>query len=445
MTDSELLRFPPDFRWGTATAAHQVEGQLTNNDWSVWERVPGHIKDGTDSSRSCGWWAGRYAEDFDLAQSMGQNALRLSIEWSRVEPREGEWDSTALAHYRDMLTALRARGMEPMVTLFHFTCPLWLANKGGWTDERTVSYFERFATKVVETLGDLADLWCTINEPNVYGVQSYLLGIWPPQNHNIGITFRVIRNQLLAHALAYHAIHRLQPHARVGLAQHLRIFDPFRPTSALDRWAALLQDRLFNEMVLAPPADGILHLPMGLNTRTPQLADSQDFIGLNYYYRDMVSFDIAQPGSLFGRRFPMPGSEFSMEGWGEVYPEGLYRLLKRLQRYGKPIYITEMGVPDNDDSKRPRMLLTHLAALHRAMEEGVPVKGVYFWSLVDNFEWAEGFSARFGLIDLDLATGQRTVKQSGTLYGEISRAGAVTVDMVDRYSPEVSRQLFPSH
>jgi len=440
--DGDALCFPADFLWGTATSAHQCEGSLANNDWVAWERTPGSIADGTDSARTCQWWEGRYEEDFDLAQSMGQNALRLSVEWSRIEPDEGQWDHDAIARYRDMLGALHARGLEPMVTLFHFTTPLWLAERGGWENEAVVPYFERFVSKVVEALGDLVNLWCTINEPNVYAVQSYLRGIWPPQKRSVLTMLRVLRNQLLAHGFAYRAIHRLQPMARVGLAQHLRVFDPFGPDSLLDRWAAWFYDWLFNETVLAMPVDGVLRFPLGLNTRVPEAVDSQDFIGLNYYCRDMVRFDITQPGSLFMPRFPMPGAEFSMEGWGEIYPEGLYRLLKRLERYGKPIYVTEIGVPDNDDSKRPRVILTHLAAVHRALSDGVPVKGFYFWSLVDNFEWADGFSARFGLVHLDLETGQRALKRSGQLYREICQAGAITEDMVERYAPEVEEQVF---
>jgi beta-glucosidase len=439
-TDS--LRFPPDFRWGTGTAAHQVEGQQAN-DWSDWERIPGKIRDGSDSSRTCDWWSGRYLEDFDWARTMSQNALRLSIEWSRIEPREGEWDSAAISRYREILHALRERGIEPMVTLFHFTSPLWVARQGGWENEATVHHFERLAVKATEELGDLVDVWCTINEPSVYAVYSYLLGIWPPQGASFLRAIRVLRYQLRAHALAYRAIHRLQPSAKVGLAQHLRVFDPFRPGSALDRWAANLQDRVFNQLALDLPAEGVLGFPLGLKTKVPEAVDSQDYIGLNYYSRDMVAFDIRNPGLLCTRRFPMPGAEFSMEGWGEIYPDGLYRLLKRLEPYGKPIYVTETGVPDNDDSKRPKMILTHLAAAHRALTEGVPVKGFYFWSLVDNFEWAEGFSARFGLVGLDVATGQRTLKGSGKLYGEICKAGAITLNMVERYAPEVRAQLFP--
>jgi beta-glucosidase len=218
----------------------------------------------------------------------------------------------------------------------------------------------------------------------------------------------------------------------------LRVFDPFRPQSILDRWAASLQDNLFNELVLRPPVDGVLRPPLALNVKVPELVDSQDYVGLNYYSRDMVTFDLSKPGMLFTRRFPMPGAEFSMDGWGEIYPDGLYRLLKRLQRYGKPIYVTETGVPDNDDSKRSRYLVTHLAAIHRAHSEGVPVRGLYFWSLTDNFEWKEGFSARFGLIGLDLPTGKRLLRESGRLYGEISRGGEVTAEMLRKHAPELA-------
>ncbi len=438
----DMLRFPSDFAWGTATAAHQVEGQLTN-DWSEWEKTPGNVKDGTNSSRGCEWWSGRYEEDFDLAQALHQNTLRLSVEWSRIEPTEGTWDSRAIARYREMLRALRDRGIEPMVTLFHFSSPLWLAKQGGWENAAAVRYFERFAAQAADVFGDLVSLWCTINEPNVYAVNSYLLGSWPPQRHNLPTTLRVLRNQMTAHQLAYRAIHDRQPHARVGLAQHLRVFDPFRPHSPLDRWAAQLLDHLFNGLVLEPPASGTLPFPLALGTALDGGADAQDLIGLNYYSRDMVSFDISQPGLLFTRRFAMPGADFSMEGWGEIYPEGLYRWLKRLESYGKPIYITEAGVPDNDDSLRPRFLLSHLGAAHLALQEGVPLKGFYFWSLVDNFEWAEGFGARFGLVNLDLKTGQRMVKRSGELYSEVCRAGGISADILERYAPELRARLFP--
>jgi beta-glucosidase len=434
--EQTMMRFPPGFLWGTATSAHQVEGNNTNNDWWEWEKEAGHIRDGHRSGLACDWW--NHAEtDFDLARGMGQNAHRLSLEWSRIEPREGEWDDDAIARYRQMLAGLRERGLEPMVTLHHFTNPLWLVEKGGWETEAVVPLFERYVTKVAESLGDLVELWSVLNEPNIYAILSYAGGRWPPGNNSLSLAFKVLRNMLLAHGRAYQVIHRLHPRAQVGIAHAMRVFDPARPSSRLDRWAAWMPDYIFNRLTLTALTEGVLAFPLALHRQVPELVDSADFLGINYYSRDMVAFDASRPGQLFGRRFYPDGAEMSDGGYGEVYPEGLYRLLKRVATYGKPIYITENGLPDEDDDQRPRFLLTHLAAMHRAMEEGVPVKGYFHWSLVDNFEWAEGWTLRFGLIALDVETQERTIRHSGQLYREICETGAITEEMVKRYAPEV--------
>ncbi len=226
------FHFPPDFLWGTATAAHQVEGNNTNNDWWAWEQGEGHIKEGYRSGIACNWWE-RAEEDFNRAAELGQNAHRLSVEWSRVEPREGYFDDAALDRYRAMLRALRERGMEPMVTLHHFTNPLWLAEMGGWENPRAVFLFERFVTHVVEALGEYCSLWCTVNEPNVYVYMGYLAGVFPPGKRDFGAGMRAGRNLMRAHAVAYRRIHALQPHARVGFAHNLRFFDPANPGSPL--------------------------------------------------------------------------------------------------------------------------------------------------------------------------------------------------------------------
>jgi beta-glucosidase len=408
------MRFPQDFLWGTATSSYQVEGNNKNNDWWEWEKEPGHIRDGHRSGLACDWW-NRAEKDFDLAREMGQNAHRLSLEWSRIEPQEREWDEDAIARYRRMLLGLRERGLEPMVTLHHFTNPLWLMEKGGWETEAVVPLFERYVTKVAEELGDLVELWCVLNEPNIYAMLSYVDGRWPPGKRNLLLAFRVLRNMLLAHGRAYRVIHRLRPRARVGIAHAMRVFDPAKPNSLLDRLAAWIPDYIFNRLILTALTEGMLAFPLALNRKVPDLVNSADFLGINYYSRDMVAFDVSRPRDLFGRRFHAEGAEMSDGGYGEVYPEGLYQLLKRLAAYGKPIYVTENGLPDEDDDQRPRFILTHLAALHRAIEEGVPVKGYFHWSLVDNFEWAEGWTLRFGLIALDVETQERTVRRSGQL------------------------------
>ncbi|MBM4465807.1 MAG: glycoside hydrolase family 1 protein [Chloroflexi bacterium] len=432
----KMMRFPKGFLWGTATSAHQVEGNNRNNDWWEWEKEPGHILDGSRSALACDWW-NRAEGDFDLAQEMGHNAHRLSLEWSRIEPREGEWDDDAMARYRQMLVGLRERGLEPMVTLHHFTNPLWLVEKGGWETEAVVPLFERYVTRVAEELGDLIGLWSVLNEPNIYAMLSYAGGRWPPGKRSLPLAFKVLGNMLIAHGRAYRVIHRLQPRAQVGIAHAMRVFDPADPSSRLDRWAAWIPDYIFNRLTLTALTEGVLGFPLALNRRVPELVDSADFLGLNYYTRDLVAFDARRPGELFGRRFYAEGAEMSDGGYSEVYPEGLYRLLKRLAAYGKPIYVTENGLPDADDDQRPRFILTHLAATHRAIEEGAPVKGYFHWTLVDNFEWAEGWTLRFGLIALNVETQKRTIRRSGQLYQEICQTAAITEDMVERYAPEV--------
>jgi len=423
-----VLTFPADFLWGTATAAHQVEGGNANNDWWVWEQA-GHIKGGGSARIACDWWH-RAEEDFDRAAAMGQNAHRLSVEWSRIEPRPGQWDAAAIARYREMLTALRERGLTPMVTLHHFTNPLWLLEQGGWTAPDVIPRFTRFVEKVVQELGDLVELWVTFNEPMVYVFQGFFEGVWPPGKRSPWEGIRVARHMVMAHGAAYHAIHRLQPRAQVGIAKHMRVFDPLRP-SPLDNAVARFQDFLFNRLFLEALVDGVFRIPP--RTYIPEAEDSQDFIGLNYYARDRVVFDLRSPTTLFGRRCTTPGAEVGPEGWGEMYPEGLYRLLKRLAAYDKPIYITENGVPDTAQMDRARFIVTHLAAAHRALQEGVDLRGYFHWTLVDNFEWLEGWTMRFGLIALDETTGERHPKPAAEVYAQICRSGGVSRELLERY------------
>lgn len=227
------LRFPDGFRWGVATASHQFEGNTTNNQWHAWE-MAGHIKSGDHCGRACDWW--EHAErDFDLARDLGLNALRLSLEWSRIEPRRGRWDALAIARYRAMLRALRDRGMEPLVTLHHFTHPIWFEERGAFLAPDAVELFARYAARVVEELGDLCDFWCTINEPNVVCTFGYQIGDFPPGHKgDIRGTIAAQATMARAHAAAYRALHAAQPTARVGWAQHYNTFDPANPRNPLE-------------------------------------------------------------------------------------------------------------------------------------------------------------------------------------------------------------------
>lgn len=448
VADPQALRFPEGFRWGVATSSHQFEGGNTNNQWYAWERA-GRIKSGDTADVACDWWNSA-ERDFDLAQELGLNALRLSLEWARVEPRPGVWDTDAIARYRDMLLALRERGIEPMVTLHHFTHPLWFEQRGGFLAPDAVERFARYAAFAVEELGDLCDFWCTINEPNVYAVFGYQLGDFPPGRKGDVIgTVRAQATMARAHAAAYAAIHRAQPQARVGWAHHFNLFDPARVASRVDRLVTGLQDAAFNDFFPRAVETGRAVPPFSLLAGDLRgVRGTCDFVGINVYYRDVVSLDPRKAAELFGRRFAPAGAPRSDQGistlYGEVYPQGIARVARRVSTLGKPIYVTENGVADMNDRLRPWLIATAARAMHSAIASGIDLRGYYHWSLVDNFEWAEGWTLRFGLAALDLTTQARSPRPSARLYAAIARANALTPAMLAEFAPDVLPDIFPS-
>ena len=433
-------RFPENFLWGTATAAHQVEGGNHANDWWAWEQVPGHIKNADRSDPACEHYE-RFRTDFDLLRSLHQNAHRLSVEWSRIEPAPGEFSSTALAHYRDVLQALRDRGMEPLVTLHHFTNPTWIADAGGWDAPETAEYFARFAARVTNELGTLARSWITINEPTVIAYQGYLRGDWPPGKRDLGAAARVLVNLLRGHWMAYERIKSRHPELQLGLAHHLRVFDPARPFLPQDRAVAAAFNRVFSDTMLKSLRLGRLVFPLTRAGRATGPRHSQDFIGLNYYTRELVKFNHRYRAELFGERM-LPAHALRSDLNWELYPEGLYRTLQSLRREKLPIYVTENGVADAQDAFRPEYLFTHVSAMLRAIEAGAPVRGYFHWTCFDNFEWAEGYSAKFGLIACDPVTQERRPRPSARLYAEICRLNALpaTVEL----PPAAQRAVEPA-
>ncbi|MBE3559733.1 MAG: glycoside hydrolase family 1 protein [Ktedonobacteraceae bacterium] len=450
MVQGRILRFPQGFLWGTASAAHQCEGGNTNNQWYRWEQQ-GRILSGDTCAAACNWWQ-EAEKDFARAEQMENNALRLSVEWSRVEPVEGKWDDAALDRYRAMLSDLHRRHIKPAVTLHHFTEPLWFVDRGGFARTSNIRFFTRYVAYVVKALQDLCDFWITINEPNVYATEGYLRGVFPPGEQNLLRSMQVLRNLVQAHTAAFYTIRRIQPEAQIGYCLHYRLFDPASKLSPLDHAAAGLQDRFFNQAPLQGFETG--HFPFPLNTLLAPVAGAsgaRDYHGINYYTREMVHFDPDLPAEGFGRRFVRPGAIRNDPGvdgsFGEIYAEGLYRVLKFVYyhtRGNKPLYITENGFCDAADDRRPRAILEHLAMLHRAIREGIPVRGYFYWTLVDNFEWNQGWQARFGLIETNPLTQERIPRRSASMFGEICRANAITESIVERYAPELLDTLFGS-
>jgi beta-glucosidase len=417
--------FPAGFAWGVATSAHQVEGGNLNNQWYAWEQK-GRIKSGDRVGTACDWW--RNAEqDFDRAQELGINALRLSLEWSRIEPEEGRWDPAALARYREMLKALQERHIRPFVTLHHFTNPLWFEARGAFMAPESVHLFERFTRRVTEALGDLCSDWSTFNEPNVYAALGYFLGEFPPgKKGRLLQAARVTRNLCLAHAASYRAIHAAQPNANVGWAQHFVVFKPRQPGAPLDRWLSSFVDRLFNENFAESILSGRAPFPLNVFGRhLAEVRDTCDYVGINYYSRLRAGFAPSSPRTLFFQLTVPPHKPQGDSGveipYGEAYPKGLRRAAKRFAAFNKPIYILENGVPDRDDRIRPWLMKAAVKQMRKLLADGVDLRGYFHWSLTDNFEWNEGWHLRFGLIELDPQTQARKPRPSAQIYAEIIR------------------------
>jgi beta-glucosidase len=436
------FHFPRGFLWGTATASHQVEGGNKNNNWWAWEQEPGRIIEGHKSGLACDWWNGRWREDFDRAAESGQNAHRFSVEWSRVQPAPDRWDEHALDRYRDMARGLRQRNMTALVTLHHFTEPLWLYEQGGWENEASIDYFNKYTAKVVEALKEYVTLWCTINEPNVFSTYAYVMGEFPPGKKDFKAAMKVIENMARGHAAAYHTIHNIQPEARVGVAMNYRGFQPSKPSFPPDRAAAALQSRLFNDLFPKILSDGVMRLPYG-KKRIPEAKGTQDYLGINYYTKDLVSFNLSRPKEMFGRRYYEEGADLSDTGFIANKPEGMFEAIKWGRQFNVPMIVTENGVEDADDDLRPRYLFQHIHQMWRAVNFNWPVKGYFLWTLVDNFEWERGWTQRFGLWELDVETQARRKRPSADLYAEICRENGLTSEMAARYAPEIKDKIFP--
>jgi beta-glucosidase len=437
------FHFPRGFLWGCATSSHQVEGNNFNNNWWAWEQQPGRILNGDKSGPACDWWGGRWRDDFERAAEGHQNAHRFSVEWSRIQPVPDKWDEHVLDRYREMARNLTERNMTPLVTLHHFSDPLWLAEKGGWENEAVVEDFARFTRKVVEALNEYVNLWVTINEPNLVAVQSYLFGVWPPGKTDIGATLRVMANLARAHAAAYHAIHEIQNEARVGIALHVRAMAPAYSASPLDRLAAGIYHSALNELLPRLFQTGVLHYP-GWRRRLPEAKGTQDYLGINYYTQDLVAFRPFNVNGLFAHRYFPAEAELSETGMLANIPQALFATLKWGLRFNVPMIITENGVEDSQDAFRRRYLIQHLHQVWRAVNFNYPVKGYFHWSLVDNFEWERGWTQRFGLWELDVETQKRSKRPSADLYAEICQENGLSSEMVARYAPEVFSKLFPS-
>ncbi len=439
--------FPEGFLWGTSTSSHQVEGNNRNNDWWEWEaRHPDRIAGGEGSGDACDWWAGRAEEDISLMKELNTSAHRLSLEWSRIQPREDRFDTAALDRYRDILKAMIDAGIKPIVTLHHFTNPGWFAARGGWMHPASPGMFDAYVRKTVGYLSDLVDTWCTINEPNVYASKSYLMGLWPPGMKSLKTHNRVLRHLLEAHVAAYGTIHDIQHDAKAGIVINLVRWIA-QTASPLDRYGARFLHRNFNMLVLDTLRTGIYKPPFEKEQPIHRADKSLDFIGINYYMRQAVTFHPGKKADLFGFRVaPRTDHHHGPDGWGEYDHESLFQFIRDAwHTFHLPIYITENGVPEMYDEDRPAFILGALQKVWKAAMFNIPVKGYFFWSLVDNFEWEKGYdpSFRFGLYGVDRTTQVRQPKRSAALFSQIAGGNAISSALAREFAPGIAGELYP--
>jgi len=431
-----MRRFPSGFLWGVSTSAHQVEGGNAHNQWSAWE-ASGRVRDGTVSGQACDWW--RHAEqDLDRAQQLGLNALRLSVEWSRLEPEEGRWDREVLARYYLLVREVKRRGMRPFLTLHHFTHPRWFEARGGFLAPDAVETFSRFVFRTVEALHEVCSDWVTVNEPNVYGAFGYLAGEFPPGiKGDLRATLRVLARLARCHASAYRIIHGFQPSANVGWAQNYVVFQPGSERYR-DRVAARICEQLFNESFFQLLHTGRLPAPWDrFGEPAPEAPGKCDFTGLNVYNRLYISLDPQAKRTLFARMFvpeDVPqGDRGAQYPYGECYPAAIDRAVRYAGRFGRPIYILENGVPDRGDRLRRWLLVHAVRRLHHLIERGHDIRGYFHWTLVDSFEWSEGWRLRFGLYELDTATQQRRARPSAELYRQIVHTNGLRSSLLRQF------------
>ena len=425
--DTEQMSFPAGFLWGSAISEYQNSGayHCPASNWAAWEQTKTflgypHIALGQQSGSACDHW-NLYKNDVQLLKELNLNTFRLSVEWSRIEPVEGMYDESALDHYSDEIDALLAAGIEPMVSLHHFTDPLWFSLKGGFEKEENVHYFVEFCQKVFARLSDRECLWITINEPTIYMFQGYLRGVFPPGKCNPLLAVRVLRNLLQAHTETYQALKAMDhgTTAQIGVVHQYLMFLPYGNWNPLERIPGLMFNYILNTAVLNFFKTGTFQISI------PVLFDSSyqapegplmDFIGLNYYSRVLAKAQL----SLFDPIVPTcyPG-EIMTDFPYAMYPQGLYEAIAKMAELNVPIYVTENGIPDEKDDRRGLFFEQYLYALSCALADGYDVRGYYYWSLMDNFEWDEGFTKKFGLCHVDFTTKKRTIRTSAWRYRDI--------------------------
>jgi beta-glucosidase len=424
----KILKFPDNFYWGAATSSHQVEGE-NHNDWTEWEKKNAEQfakeaknkwqdwqkekfpemfnRENYISGIACDHYH-RFKEDFNIAKSLNQNAHRFSIEWSRIEPEEGKFNKKEIEHYREVIMALRERGIEPFITLWHWTNPVWISDIGGWENKKTIDYFLRYAEYLFNEYRGLVKFYVPLNEPGTQMSFGYIFGSQPPGVKSLSRANKVFKNLMNAHKKVYLLNNAKKYGLQIGCSHFIFFNKPYKnlPWNFL---AAKIFDYVADFRFLKV------------------YKKYSDFFGLQYYQTNYVNLKIG--GKILGlMENKEPRKWMNDLGW-EIFPEGIYHVVKAVGKYGKPIFITENGLPDATDENRIKFITEHLKWLGKAIAEGADVRGYFYWSLLDNFEFVDhrGFWPRFGLVEINYETLERKIRPSAKVYAEICRNGELRI------------------
>jgi beta-glucosidase len=409
--DTNGVSFPATFLWGTGTSAYQVEGGCTNNNWSGCE---GTTLVPEKSGLACDHW-NRYEEDIQCMQKLGVNAYRFSIEWSKVEPREGEFNEKTLDHYLQVCEALIKSGIKPVVGLHHYTDPQWFAAKGGFEKEQNIKYYVEFCQKVFEKLKDKAHLWITFNSPDSYAMKGYSEGMAPPYKKSKQLAMTVLKNMLEAHVQTYMTLKTIKPQAKIGIMKSIYHLEARGNLGWLAKiFAYQLKDHVFFDFFRTGTFKA--YIPFCVNVKHTNLSAPQsvDFIGISYYSHGYLN--------NFGVEVPQVEGNLKtdMDRY-VIYAEGLYRAIQEVSEClpGVPMYITENGIATCNEETRKLFLQRYLYALSKAINDGYDVRGYFYWSLLDNYEWGT-YNKKFGLYAVDFETQERTLKDGGKYFASVT-------------------------
>lgn len=418
----DSLKFPNTFQWGAATSAKQIEGAQTSNNrfvennWTTDSLVGKQYKNnnGTDH------W-NRYKEDVQLIKNLGMNSYRLSIAWEKIEPKKDCFDQQAMDHYRNLCLELKKNGIEPWVCLFHFTIPVWFAQKGEFKEEKNNKYFIRFCNYVFNNLHEVVTYWATYNEPVVYAMEGFFRGTFPPREKNLRTAGIVMKNLLNAHIKIYQQCKKINSEAQIGLIKMFHPLEPYSQINPFELIAAKVGNYLIHDTVLNFFKTGNfnwLYLVRDLNPLAPE---SLDFIGLNYYTHEIIQvMPFINIGTLKSRK----GQQTAPDNGKALYPEGLYRAIEKAATLQLPIYVTENGIADKTDMMRNEFIKKHVYVVHKALQEGYDIRGYFWWALMDTLGWKPDYHSTYGLYKIDQETKDRMLRNGAQPFVRFLHAGS---------------------